>query len=189
MNKEDFRIRRTKNSIKEAFLNLMKEKPYNKISVKEITRDAVINRNTFYLHYMDKDDLLDKLLNESLLRMKDSMEEKSTEEIADLNYDIFYHIVYNQFKAVEDDIDFFNLVLGDDSIPYLQAKFVLVIKRHMSQGSHLISKERMAYIEFLSAGLTGLIKFWLKNRETYTCEELATIVINIYSKDVLLSLK
>ena len=53
--------RRTRALIEGAFLELMKEKPYTKISVREITEKADINRSTFYLHYQDIYDLLNKI--------------------------------------------------------------------------------------------------------------------------------
>lgn len=187
MKKEDFRVRRTKRNIKEAFMLLMKVKPYNKITIKEITEKADVNRNTFYLHYLDKDDLLDKMMNDSFQKMTDRMKTDQATKTIDLNYDIFYVIVMNQFAAVEEDLEFFNLILGDDSIPYLQSKFVNVIKSHMSQGQKKedMARSKVAYIEYLSSGLTGLIKFWLKNKSQYTIEEMTELVIDIYSNDVL----
>ena len=53
--------RRTRALVEGAFLELMKEKPYTKISVREITEKADINRSTFYLHYQDIYDLLDQV--------------------------------------------------------------------------------------------------------------------------------
>ncbi len=55
--KTDLRVIRTKKSIKRALLGLLKEKNYNKITIQDISEEAIINRNTFYLHYLDKDDL------------------------------------------------------------------------------------------------------------------------------------
>jgi len=191
MKKEDFRIRRTKASIKDAFMILLKEKSYAKISIKEITEKAIVNRNTFYLHYLDKDDLLDKMMSESLKNMIISMQTKHVEHMEELTYSIFTQLVHNQFNAVEEDLDFFRLIFQDDSIPYLQSKFSNAIRNHMSGGTSFteLSKKRQAYIEYLSSGITGLIKFWLRNKDDYTTEEMTSIVIDIYSKDVLEVLK
>jgi len=187
MNKEDFRVRRTKKSIKSAFMALMNEKAYAKISIKELTEKAVVNRNTFYLHYLDKDDLLDKIMSESLQKMVDSMQSNQIDQLSDLTYDVFYQLVHNQFRAVEEDLDFFRLVFEDDSIPYLQSKFANVIKNHMSGGYRFndLPKLKQAYIEYLSSGIAGLIKFWLKNIDNFSSEDMTSIVIDIYSKDVL----
>lgn len=64
--KEDRRTRYTRQVIKEAFLKLLEEKEYPKITVTEICRLAEINRGTFYLHYYDTADVLDDLLSEIL---------------------------------------------------------------------------------------------------------------------------
>ena len=61
--KEDRRTRYTRQVIKEAFLTLLEEKEYPKITVTEICRLAEINRGTFYLHYYDTADVLDDLLD------------------------------------------------------------------------------------------------------------------------------
>ena len=59
--KEDLRIRKTRAAIKDALYELTREKTYQEISVMDIAQRAMINRSTFYLHYKDKDALLDAL--------------------------------------------------------------------------------------------------------------------------------
>ena len=61
----DLRVIKTKKIIKESFMQLIEEKGYSKVSISEITERAMINRNTFYLHYCDKEDLVDKILEEN----------------------------------------------------------------------------------------------------------------------------
>src|SRR5512140_447377 len=57
-NKIDRRIQRTRQSLRAALLELIKEKSYDDISIEEITERANVGRATFYLHYKDKEDLL-----------------------------------------------------------------------------------------------------------------------------------
>lgn len=64
--REDRRTRYTKQVIREAFFELLREKGFDKISVADICRIAEINRGTFYLHYVDKYDLLDAVIDEAL---------------------------------------------------------------------------------------------------------------------------
>lgn len=54
----------TKATIKKIFTKLLIDKGLNSLTVSDITRLANINRGTFYLHYLDKYDLLEKLENE-----------------------------------------------------------------------------------------------------------------------------
>src|SRR5699024_8082058 len=47
-----------------ALLDLMKEKPYGKISIKEIAERADLDRSTFYRNFKSKEDVLHLYLNE-----------------------------------------------------------------------------------------------------------------------------
>jgi len=57
MNEQDLRVIKTKERIEEALLSLLKTKPLEKITVTELARTAMINKGTFYLHYLDIFDL------------------------------------------------------------------------------------------------------------------------------------
>lgn len=59
----DLRTERTKRSITNAFLELRKQKPIEKITVKELSEVAFINKATFYTHYHDIYDLADQMEN------------------------------------------------------------------------------------------------------------------------------
>jgi len=58
VNTNDPRVLRTRQLLQTALLELMQEKPFQAISVTDLTRRATLNRATFYLHYLDKFDLL-----------------------------------------------------------------------------------------------------------------------------------
>lgn len=60
----DLRVKRTKKNIKDAFLELRKKKSIERISVKELSETAMINKATFYLHYKDIYDLSESLQDE-----------------------------------------------------------------------------------------------------------------------------
>lgn len=70
--KSDARTRYTKKVIRESFLALMQDKPYSRITVKEICDRAEINRATFYNHYKDVYDLMDRM-EEGLLLDVDAL--------------------------------------------------------------------------------------------------------------------
>lgn len=66
MNKNDLRVVKTKAGIRKAFVELLAEKSFEEITVKDILERAVINRTTFYRHYTDKFELAQKLSDELL---------------------------------------------------------------------------------------------------------------------------
>lgn len=65
--KTDPRILRTRKLIMDAFMELSGKKEFKDITVKDITAEAMINRATFYYHFEDIYDLLEKVLSEVLL--------------------------------------------------------------------------------------------------------------------------
>lgn len=73
--KTDARVRYTQMRIRDAFLECLSRKPVSKITVKEICDIAEINRATFYKHYADPFDLLDKLEDEALAWLQKAIDE------------------------------------------------------------------------------------------------------------------
>ena len=57
-------------------MTLLFEKDFDTISIKEITEFAQIGRKTFYLHYIDKYDLLDQIVSEKLIELEQISEAK-----------------------------------------------------------------------------------------------------------------
>ena len=66
MKKQDLRVIKTEKAICEAFLQLRKNTPLEKIKVRDICRIALINTTTFYNHYADVPTLSDSLENKIL---------------------------------------------------------------------------------------------------------------------------
>ena len=62
----DRRVRKTKKQLRECLTRLLKEKKVQDITVRELTDMADLNRGTFYLHYRDVFDLLEKTEHELL---------------------------------------------------------------------------------------------------------------------------
>lgn len=56
----DRRVRKTRKQLRECLITLLKEKKVQDITVRELTDMADLNRGTFYLHYKDVFDLLEK---------------------------------------------------------------------------------------------------------------------------------
>lgn len=57
-------MNRTQTAIIDAFWIILEEKPYNKITVKDIVEYCKVNRNTFYYHFHDIPELLDRVLKQ-----------------------------------------------------------------------------------------------------------------------------
>ncbi|MDT3982384.1 TetR family transcriptional regulator, partial [Staphylococcus ureilyticus] len=92
MNIKDLRVVKTRASINNAFMTLFFEKDFDTISIKEITEYAQVGRKTFYLHYIDKYDLLDQVVSEKLTELEQICEAKKrlgVQEGTQLWFDFF----------------------------------------------------------------------------------------------------
>lgn len=81
--KLDRRTIYTRNTVKDALLELLEEQPYEKITVASLCRQAEITRATFYLHFQSLDEVLDELMDEALMTAEAASNEMSTEERLD----------------------------------------------------------------------------------------------------------
>ena len=72
----DLRIVKTKRAIKDAFFELRKTTPLEKLWVRDICKKALINKSTFYNHYSDVFILSDELENEILVERFEKFEYK-----------------------------------------------------------------------------------------------------------------
>jgi AcrR family transcriptional regulator len=61
---EDLRVRRTRKLLQQALIALTIERGFADVTVQDIAERAMVNRATFYRHYLDKYDLLDQYMNQ-----------------------------------------------------------------------------------------------------------------------------
>lgn len=86
----DRRVVRTRKAIRQAFLTLMQETEYQKVTITGIAREADIDRKTFYLHYQSVEDLANEIVQDEADRIVrtclDSLESSDNgENVVDLS--------------------------------------------------------------------------------------------------------
>lgn len=72
--KMDRRTRYTRQLIRDTLLELMQEKGFQRATVTELCKRAELNRGTFYLHYLDLNDVLDDILTELMSQTTSAMD-------------------------------------------------------------------------------------------------------------------
>ena len=82
-NPEDRRARRTRRLLKESLLELMEQKHFSEISVRDVTDNADMNRTTFYLHYTDTTQLLQSMEEDLLTEAQMLVNAHIQETVAD----------------------------------------------------------------------------------------------------------
>ena len=105
---EDLRVYKTKKAIREAFLELRKTKPLEKIKVSDVCDLAMCIRATFYRYYQDIYDLNGQLEDEAINRLVSTFEDKEallfkTESYLkalyislEQNYDYYYTLFHDR---------------------------------------------------------------------------------------------
>lgn len=104
MNTKDLRVIKTKNNIRSAFIDLLSEKDFHSITVQNILDKAMINRSTFYAHYLDKYDLLEQIANDFINTFREDTKKRNHKSTT-LDYyyktgDEIYNLYFSQRKLI-----------------------------------------------------------------------------------------
>ena len=158
--KNDKRVIRTNKAIKEAFLKLLSKKKYENITVQDIANEAFINRNTFYLHFIDKEDLLEKYTDECLDELLTCIDENIIQEY-DEQY--IYSMTKKLFDTIEKNTDFYHIMMIDNNSSYFTEKLAFVLENHIFSNINNTNEEMQFYVKFLINGFIGVIRWYLKN--------------------------
>ena len=77
MNLKDRRVIKTKTNIKRVFMELLSNRPFEKITVTEIAEIALISKTTFYLHYDSKYDLAEECIEDFIAEIQEGIQNSS----------------------------------------------------------------------------------------------------------------
>lgn len=78
----------TKKALISSFFNLLKTRPYKRITVSDITSDCGVNRMTFYYHFKDINDLVEKAF-------EDMFNQTMRESHSDADWSVTYLNLFN----------------------------------------------------------------------------------------------
>jgi AcrR family transcriptional regulator len=181
MNKVDRRILKSQESIKNAFIELMLEKDFDKITVKDICVDANVGNRTFYLHYLDKFDLLDKLIEEHLAELKVICRQKKDKGLAEGT--IIWFEYFEQNKSF-----FAPLFLSNGTIKFRNRFLNFVIeeikeKVDMENGKNKgISEE--VYFRFLGMAIVGVMELYMLDATLESTDSIAKQVSMLLERNL-----
>ncbi len=173
----DRRVKYTKMVIKDSLVKFLKEKPISKITVKEICEDADINRATFYAHYTDQYDLLQRIENEIIDDINLYLNEYNFEETNLIDIKIIERIL----EYIAENAELFDLLLNLNGDIKFQQEFINIIgQQHFLPilGSNAVSKEDAEYLfHFLASGAVGVIQMWLKSGMKKSARDIAELIL------------
>lgn len=168
--------------IRKEFTELLKNKPIQSITVRELCERTGINRSTFYNHYQDVYDLLEKIEEEMLAELAEQLK-KIAGENGLMSVSFFEGI----FRFLRQNMDICVVVLGDNGDKrFLQRMLELGRKSCVQNYSLAFPKASEDEIEdfyaFVSNGCIGLMTRWIRQGMKKSPEELARVAKGIMTE-------
>lgn len=123
----DLRVKKTRKSIIDAFIQLRQTKPLEKITVKELASKAMINKATFYLHYQDIYDLEDSLESELISSVLSSITNKN------LYFEDPYQFQAELINAIRKEGTTFEILTSGNRSAHFVMQLEKELKNYISQ--------------------------------------------------------
>ena len=179
--KDDHRRRVTKLLIRKSFTGLLKQKPIQSISIKELCEAAGINRGTFYAHYTDIYDLLAKMEEDMAQDFQRALEPLLAAQGGDLTP---VKITAGIFQCLKDNADICTVTLGDYGDKAFAWRLINLgreqcLETYSRFFAGATPKQIEFFYAFVSAGCIGLLQKWLAEGMATGADEVAAMAENI----------
>lgn len=171
---------RSRRMIREAFVELLHEKPFEKITATDIINRSGLNRSTFYAHYPDAKGILEEFIGEIITMFR--------QMLAEMDFSRFLNEPVPNLKKVvaflEENQELYRL-LGKShmSLIYLEQLKKVLIQQVLeapnlpTEGLNQISVD--IRIRMLLSGVIDAYREWLAGELDYSLEEMTCEVAAI----------
>jgi AcrR family transcriptional regulator len=161
--KTNRRVRRTRNLLGDALVELMHEKAFTDIKIQHVLDRAGISRSTFYAHYSDKDDLFVSDVDEFFQGMATmlSRRREASDRVAPAR-EIFAHL--GEARKFYDAL----VASGKahDVMEMAQGHFARGIEQRLAElprAQGMPPRSRPAIATALAGSLLSLLKWWINH--------------------------
>lgn len=178
MEKVDRRVRRTRALLGQALRDLILAKPYESITIQEITDQADLNRATFYLHYASKEELL----MDSLEQQFDALVEQLAMEKNGRPMWENPVTVRLIFEYVAANADLFKVLLGPQGQGYVMYRVINYIAQvdeeelESAFGQDALPIPNAILARHFAGALFALISWWLEHNMPYSPTYMAETI-------------
>lgn len=165
--KIDPRVRRTKAILKQALIDLIKQKGYRNVTVTDIVELSDVNRTTFYAHFVNKDELMESLITEKLDGFEASLY-NPMKKMGKVEFETLSPTSIKFFQYILDHAEFFDLLMEDEKILDLENRMIYIIRDvFFNKVKFIDTKNKNAnsksFHTFRAYGIYGLIFEWIKS--------------------------
>lgn len=164
---------RSKAMIRAAFIELLAEKPLEKITVVDIVNRSDLSRNTFYAHYQDVFAVLEEFQAEALQRLRNVLEAAMEEHV----FDDPLWVLRQAAQYVDDNKQTFRTLLragGTESlITCIKNLLLEYVFADLAQTGIKDQKGFSLFIEVLTTGFIHMFELYLRDETDMTSEAIA----------------
>jgi AcrR family transcriptional regulator len=159
--KVDARVRKTRDALGDALVELMQEKPFDSITVQDVLDRANVGRSTFYSHFSDKEDLQMSDADEFFegLSMALSAHGDKSERVFPVK-EFFQHV----FEARQFVSALMSSGKMQDNMELAESHFARGIERRLNEiprGASIAPAERSLLAAAHAGALISLLRLWM----------------------------
>ena len=184
--KEDLRVIKTKNIIRKSFIELAQKFGYQKITIKDLCDKAMINRNTFYLHYQNKDDLVREMVNETISKYKINFMPLVAQFFIDIqrkDIDNFAKNIESLLLILYEDFELFKIILSDDHLTGYFRSVEQVYEKKIIEFLNIRTKKSKLIFRYMMSGCAGVLTDWIV-KNTLPVDETAKIIAKLALENI-----
>ena len=176
--KVDRRVRKTRMQLREGLARLMQKKSIKEISVRELVDEVDINRSTFYLHYTDIYQMLEKIEEEA---MEDILQAMDGCPPAPAGKDQIFPYFARFFSILDANRDLALALLGPNGDMAFVERIEHLLSEKFLITSQFLSNNRDAgyAYAFCLNGCVGMIKSWLSRPSHESPETMAELTYHL----------
>ena len=174
----DPRVKRTRQLLQNAFVELLPEKGFSAMSIPDITARATVNRGTFYAHFPDKFALLDAVIREQFHQAV-ALKLSSTSRLGRTTLRLLIQTVFEYFS------EFYNRCQPSETMnPFLeqavQEELTRLLLTWLKQERARVQVETMAVM--VSWAILGAVVQWCRGTNTIPAEQMADQVLIVITE-------
>ena len=158
---------RSRTLIKGALADLLQEKPLEKITVTDVVNRAGINRGTFYAHYSDVPDVINRVIQQTFAGIREALSPRI------LPLEDVPGAIMNSIQSI---LDFYKKIMNSTAAPMLHEQIInLGLEYLMARETayHVANQDPcFLTIRFCAGGLSNLYRDWFTGKIPIPLSEL-----------------
>ncbi|GAB2023646.1 TetR/AcrR family transcriptional regulator [Pseudolactococcus yaeyamensis] len=187
--KVDLRVKRTNKLITQAFIKLLRSKTFDKITINDISDEAMINRATFYSHFKDKFDLFEQIVDKFLGELAAVLDEENLIEKNSVNVKRIEFSLTKFYEFIRENPALAQIIVTHSNEEMLSKRLLTILSERYSEifNSLDVRNDNLKIptdfvVSYITSIFIGTLNWWIvQKNDEITASEFAALVIKLIS--------